>query len=135
MTTFDQPIRSFLTAAASDSPTPGGGSVAALVAALGASMTSMVASLTQGAKFAEVEAEMQTLAREMNFAESTFVLPAEQPGHAARVRIFTPGLEMPMAGHPTVGTGLVLLERGVLRGDQPRHSHHLQWQTVSRHAG
>ena len=65
MTTFDQPIRSFLTAAASDSPTPGGGSVAALVAALGASMTSMVASLTQGAKFAEVEAEMQTLADRM----------------------------------------------------------------------
>lgn len=66
MTTFDQPIRSFLTASASDSPTPGGGSVAALVAALGASMTSMVASLTQGAKFAEVEVEMQALAATMH---------------------------------------------------------------------
>jgi methenyltetrahydrofolate cyclohydrolase len=65
MSAFDQSIRSFLTAAASDSPTPGGGSVAALVAALGASMTSMVANLTQGAKFAEVEAEMQDAAAQM----------------------------------------------------------------------
>jgi formiminotetrahydrofolate cyclodeaminase len=65
MTTFDQSIRSFLTSAASDSSTPGGGSVAALVAALGASMTSMVANLTQGAKFAEVAAEMTDAAAQM----------------------------------------------------------------------
>ncbi|MBL0386505.1 cyclodeaminase/cyclohydrolase family protein [Tumebacillus sp. ITR2] len=63
--TFDQPIRTFLTAAASNSHTPGGGSVAALAAALGASMTSMVANLTQGAKFAELEADMQKIASEM----------------------------------------------------------------------
>lgn len=54
------------------------------------------------------DAQMQTVAREMNFSESTFVLPPEDPAHDARVRIFTPGSELPMAGHPTVGTGFVL---------------------------
>lgn len=57
-------------------------------------------------------AEMQTLAREMNYSESTFVLPAEIPGAARRVRIFTPAIEMPIAGHPTVGTAFVLAQRG-----------------------
>ncbi|MCI0398815.1 MAG: PhzF family phenazine biosynthesis protein [Chloroflexi bacterium] len=56
--------------------------------------------------------EMQTLAREMNYSESTFVLPAEIPGAARRVRIFMPGRELPMAGHPTVGTTYVLASRG-----------------------
>ena len=56
--------------------------------------------------------EMQTLAREMNYAESTFVLPPEIPNAVKRVRIFTPGKEMPMAGHPTVGTAYVLAQRG-----------------------
>ncbi|MGE3076584.1 MAG: PhzF family phenazine biosynthesis protein [Dehalococcoidia bacterium] len=54
------------------------------------------------------EAAMQTIAREMNFSETTFVLPPADPKHDARVRIFTPGQELPMAGHPTVGTGFVL---------------------------
>ena len=63
-------------------------------------------------------ADMQTLAKEMNFAETTFVLPPEKPGNAARVRIFTTTREMPMAGHPTIGTALVLWERGVLTGDR-----------------
>ncbi|MGE0601572.1 MAG: PhzF family phenazine biosynthesis protein [Dehalococcoidia bacterium] len=59
------------------------------------------------------EAAMQTIAREMNFSETTFVLPPAEPNHDARVRIFTPGQELPMAGHPTVGTGFVLgAERG-----------------------
>ncbi len=57
-------------------------------------------------------AEMQTLAREMNFSESTFVLPPEIDGAVKRVRIFTPAIEMPMAGHPTVGTAFVLAQRG-----------------------
>lgn len=57
-------------------------------------------------------AEMQALAREMNYSESTFVLPAEIAGAAKRVRIFTPAIEMPIAGHPTVGTALVLAQRG-----------------------
>jgi trans-2,3-dihydro-3-hydroxyanthranilate isomerase len=50
---------------------------------------------------------MQALAREMNFAESTFVLPAQEGGHA-KMRIFTPATEMPFAGHPTLGTAFVL---------------------------
>lgn len=54
------------------------------------------------------DAQMQAIAREMNFSESTFVFPPEDPAHDARVRIFTPGQELPMAGHPTVGTAWVL---------------------------
>jgi trans-2,3-dihydro-3-hydroxyanthranilate isomerase len=50
---------------------------------------------------------MHALARETNFSESTFVLPAEQGGHA-RVRIFTPAAELPFAGHPVLGTAVVL---------------------------
>jgi trans-2,3-dihydro-3-hydroxyanthranilate isomerase len=51
--------------------------------------------------------EMQRLARELNLSESVFVLPAEGEGHA-RIRIFTPGIEMKFAGHPTLGTAFVL---------------------------
>src|SRR5437588_8253035 len=51
---------------------------------------------------------MQAIAKEMNLSESTFVLPPESPGNHFRVRIFTPGSELPMAGHPTVGTAFVL---------------------------
>jgi trans-2,3-dihydro-3-hydroxyanthranilate isomerase len=47
------------------------------------------------------------LAREMNFAETVFVLPAEQGGDA-RIRIFTPRTELPFAGHPTLGSAFVL---------------------------
>jgi trans-2,3-dihydro-3-hydroxyanthranilate isomerase len=50
---------------------------------------------------------MQALAREMNLSETTFVLPPERGGHA-RVRIFTPSVELPFAGHPTLGTAFVL---------------------------
>ena len=58
--------------------------------------------------------EMQTLTREMNYSECTFVLPPEIPNAAKRVRIFTPSRELPMAGHPTVGTTYVLAQRGEL---------------------
>jgi len=51
---------------------------------------------------------MQTIAREFNFPESTFVLPPDDPAHARRVRIFTPAVELPFAGHPTVGTACAL---------------------------
>jgi trans-2,3-dihydro-3-hydroxyanthranilate isomerase len=51
---------------------------------------------------------MQAIAREFNFAESTFVLPPSSPESAAKVRIFTPKAEMPFAGHPTIGTAAVL---------------------------
>jgi len=50
---------------------------------------------------------MQPLAREINFSETVFVLPKEADGHA-RIRIFTPALELPFAGHPTLGTAFVL---------------------------
>lgn len=53
---------------------------------------------------------MQKIAREMNLAETTFVLPSEDPTCAARVRIFTPRKEMTFAGHPTIGTSFVLLD-------------------------
>jgi trans-2,3-dihydro-3-hydroxyanthranilate isomerase len=52
-------------------------------------------------------ATMQALASEMNLSETTFVLPPERGGHA-RVRIFTPSVELPFAGHPTLGTAFVL---------------------------
>ena len=59
-------------------------------------------------------AEMQTLARELNFAESAFVLPPELPEAIKRVRIFTPVHEMPFAGHPTIGTTYVLARERVI---------------------
>nr|WP_253735859.1 cyclodeaminase/cyclohydrolase family protein [Paenibacillus sp. FJAT-26967] len=62
---FDLPIRSFLSKAASGSPTPGGGSIAALSAAMGASMGSMVANLTQGSKFQDVKEQMVQLVEKM----------------------------------------------------------------------
>ncbi len=52
--------------------------------------------------------EMQAIAREMNFSETTFVLPPTDPTADAKVRIFTPGRELPFAGHPVVGTAFVL---------------------------
>ena len=56
---------------------------------------------------------MQDIAREMNLAETTFVLPSRRPDCAMRVRIFTPGREMPFAGHPTIGTAWVLAAHGL----------------------
>jgi trans-2,3-dihydro-3-hydroxyanthranilate isomerase len=60
---------------------------------------------------------MQRLASEMHLSETTFVLPAEQGGHA-KVRIFTPKQELPFAGHPTLGTALVIA--GVLEFQEVR---------------
>ena len=51
---------------------------------------------------------MQRIAREFNYSETSFVLVPERPGHTARVRIFTPALEVPFAGHPNIGTAHVL---------------------------
>jgi trans-2,3-dihydro-3-hydroxyanthranilate isomerase len=53
------------------------------------------------------EHQLQRLAREMNFSETTFIYPPESDGHV-RMRIFTPGTEVPFAGHPTLGTAFVL---------------------------
>lgn len=63
---------------------------------------------------------MQALAREMNFSESTFILPAETAGTDVRMRIFTPANEMPMAGHPTIGGTFALAESGVIRAGATR---------------
>jgi trans-2,3-dihydro-3-hydroxyanthranilate isomerase len=60
---------------------------------------------------------MQRIAREMNFSETTFILPPADPAHAARVRIFTPVMELPFAGHPTVGTAWVLANEGLVPGN------------------
>ncbi|MBS7809530.1 PhzF family phenazine biosynthesis protein [Roseococcus pinisoli] len=59
------------------------------------------------------DAEMQSLAAEMNYSETTFVLPPADPAHTARVRIFHRTAEMPFAGHPNVGTAFVLADRAV----------------------
>ncbi len=56
--------------------------------------------------------EMQTLAREFNYSETVFLLPPQDPRHLRRARIFTPGQELPFAGHPTVGAALALAEEG-----------------------
>ncbi len=63
---------------------------------------------------------MQMMAREMNFSESTFILPAERPDTDIRMRIFTPGCEMPMAGHPTVGSTFALAIDGVIPAGRRR---------------
>jgi trans-2,3-dihydro-3-hydroxyanthranilate isomerase len=63
------------------------------------------------------EEQLQPLAREMNFSETVFVLPAEQGGDA-RIRIFTPSAELRFAGHPTLGSAFVLaapLQLGEIR--------------------
>jgi trans-2,3-dihydro-3-hydroxyanthranilate isomerase len=60
---------------------------------------------------------MQAIAKEMNFSETTFVLPPgenDKSGTEMRLRIFTPGSELPMAGHPTIGTTFALARTGVL---------------------
>jgi trans-2,3-dihydro-3-hydroxyanthranilate isomerase len=57
---------------------------------------------------------MQAVAREMNFSETTFVLPPEQPNTDVRMRIFAPGTEMPIAGHPTIGSTFALARTGVI---------------------
>jgi trans-2,3-dihydro-3-hydroxyanthranilate isomerase len=65
-------------------------------------------------------ARMQAVARELNFSETTFVLPAELPDHDCRVRIFTPRAEIGFAGHPTIGTALLLARLGRVRRDGDR---------------
>lgn len=63
-------------------------------------------------------AQMQTLAAEMNFSESTFILPPESAGTDVRMRIFTPGTELPMAGHPTVGSAFALAQEGTIAAER-----------------
>lgn len=62
-------------------------------------------------------AQMQAVAVEFNYSETTFVLPPRDPSHTAWVRIFTPSREVPFAGHPNVGTAFVLAQETAERGD------------------
>ena len=64
-------------------------------------------------------AQMQKIAQEMNFSETTFILPPEAGGDV-RMRIFTPGDELPMAGHPTIGSTFALAHEGVIKRGRER---------------
>jgi trans-2,3-dihydro-3-hydroxyanthranilate isomerase len=66
------------------------------------------------------DATMQALAAEMNYSETTFVLPPHDPANTARVRIFNRKHEMPFAGHPTIGTAFVMARRGLIPADLAR---------------
>ncbi|MFG1401286.1 PhzF family phenazine biosynthesis protein [Xanthobacter sediminis] len=70
------------------------------------------------------DAAMQQVAREFNLSETVFVLPPRDKSHRARIRIFTTAHEMPFAGHPTVGTAVLLaledkVEKGTMQIEQP----------------
>lgn len=67
-------------------------------------------------------ARMHQVTREFNYSETVFVLPPDDPAHTRKLRIFTPGRELPFAGHPTVGTALVLARAGeiALAGETTR---------------
>ena len=64
---------------------------------------------------------MQAIAREFNYSETVFVLPPENPACARKLRIFTPGAELPFAGHPTVGTSHILAAIGVVPAAEGRN--------------
>jgi trans-2,3-dihydro-3-hydroxyanthranilate isomerase len=55
----------------------------------------------------------------MNFSECTFIFPPETPGTDVRMRIFTPGEELPMAGHPVIGSTFALVTEGVIAPERP----------------
>lgn len=63
--------------------------------------------------------EMEHITREFNLSETVFVFPAEDDRHTRRVRIFTPGRELPFAGHPTVGTAFLLAATGMIPITEP----------------
>ena len=63
---------------------------------------------------------MQRIAGEFNLSETVFVKTPENPAHAARLRIFTPGRELPFAGHPTVGAAIAIAEAGEDNGGGTR---------------
>jgi trans-2,3-dihydro-3-hydroxyanthranilate isomerase len=58
---------------------------------------------------------LQSITREFNYSETTFVFAPESAGTTRRVRIFTPGMEVPFAGHPTIGTAHVLVATGEVK--------------------
>ena len=78
---------------------------------------------------------MQQIAREIGFAETTFVTAAERPGTDVRMRIFTPGTEMPMAGHPVVGSTFALARDGTNRRRTDRLGLRVEYRPHTRVAG
>jgi len=74
--------------------------------------------------------QMQAIATEFNLAETTFVLPPDRPENTAKVRIFTPRPELPFAGHPNIGTALVLGQRGECHG-RLIHGRTLQFEEIA----
>ena len=62
--------------------------------------------------------EMQGMALEMNFSESTFIMEPTTKDCLSKVRIFTPAAEIPFAGHPTLGTAFVLRLKGILESEK-----------------
>jgi trans-2,3-dihydro-3-hydroxyanthranilate isomerase len=63
--------------------------------------------------------QMQSIATEFNYSETTFVLPPREAGHTAHIRIFTARIEVPFAGHPNVGTAVVLAREIDASGGAP----------------
>lgn len=70
--------------------------------------------------------EMQKIAFEMNFSETTFILPPESAEANWKVRIFTPRSEIPFAGHPTLGTAYVLVQEGMVELKEPKTTINLE---------
>ena len=64
--------------------------------------------------------DMARITREMNFSECTFIFPPQQTGTDVRVRIFTPEVELPFAGHPLIGSTFALAHEGVLTAPRSR---------------
>lgn len=70
--------------------------------------------------------QMQTIAREFNLSETVFVLPPSDPANSFVLRIFTPAMELPFAGHPTIGAALMLLELGMIELEDGKQSLRLE---------
>ena len=67
--------------------------------------------------------QMQSIATEFNYSETTFVLPPRDARHTAQVRIFTPRVEVPFAGHPNIGTAVVLGQELEAQGQSEKSVH------------
>ncbi|MEI2383796.1 PhzF family phenazine biosynthesis protein [Breoghania sp. JC706] len=76
------------------------------------------------------DAAMQKIAAEFNLSETVFVLSSSNPAHSARVRIFTPARELPFAGHPTIGTAILLATDRFGEIDQPQDAMVVLEETV-----
>lgn len=63
---------------------------------------------------------MPKIAKELNLSETTFVMPPQEAANDFWLRIFTPAIELPMAGHPTVGTAYVLAKIGQIQGNEAK---------------